>query len=68
MVIDLPPHIEQMVLNQALARNISVSALIEQWAKQDDMLLIDFFKQNPPIDAFADIDPVAYQRAVRDEW
>lgn len=69
MMIDLPPHIEKIVINQALAKNITVSALIEQWAKQANVSLLDFFRQHAQTDVFTDIeDPVAYQRALRDEW
>lgn len=71
MLIELPPHIEQMVIAQAQSEQLSVAQLIEKWAiqdKKDDVLLTDFFKKQPPIDAFNSIDPVAYQRAMRDEW
>lgn len=71
MLIELPPHIEELIIAQAKSEQLSVVELIGKWAsqnKQDDVLLTDFFKQQPPIDAFKTIDPVAYQRAMRDEW
>ncbi|WP_066801794.1 hypothetical protein [Moraxella oblonga] len=71
MLIELPPHIEQLVIAKAQSEQLSVIELIEKWAsenKKDDVLLTDFFKKQPPIEAFNGIDPVAYQRAMRDEW
>lgn len=71
MLIELPPHIEELIITQAKTEQLSVVELIGKWAnqnKKDDVLLTDFFKQQPPIDAFKTIDPVAYQRAMRDEW
>lgn len=71
MLIELPPHIERMVIAKAKSEQLSVAELIEKWVsqdKKDDVLLTDFFKKQPPIDAFKGIDPVAYQRAMRDEW
>lgn len=41
--------------------------LIIQWSQQnqlsvkEDILLVDYFKQQSPIQAFENIDPVAYQ-------
>lgn len=68
MIIDVPPHIEQMIIAKAQSQNLSVADLITQWAKDDDVLLTDFFASLPKIDVFDGIDPVAYQRALRDEW
>ncbi|MDO4700922.1 MAG: hypothetical protein Q4A69_09625 [Moraxella sp.] len=68
MIIDIPPHIEQMIIAKAQSQNLSVADLITQWATDDDVLLTDFFASLPKIDVFDEIDPVAYQRALRDEW
>lgn len=53
MIIGLPPHIEQVIIAQVQAEHISVT---------------DFFKQLPPNPAFENIDPVEYQREMRNEW
>lgn len=33
-----------------------------------DVLVTDFMAQIPPLDIFKDIDPVSYQREIRNEW
>lgn len=68
LTLDLPPHIEQAIIHQAQAQGVSINELITRWAKQDDVLLTDFFKTTPKIAAFENTDPVAYQREMRDEW
>ncbi|WLF84014.1 hypothetical protein [Moraxella sp. ZY210820] len=35
MIIDLPPHIEQVIIAKAQAEQISVEDLITKWAKQE---------------------------------
>ncbi|QMT30329.1 hypothetical protein [Alysiella filiformis] len=65
LTLDLPPHIEQAIIHQA--QGVSINELITRWAKQDDVLLTDFFKTTSQIAAFENTDPVAYQRAMRDE-
>lgn len=34
MLIELPPHIEQLVISQAKSEQLSVAQLIEKWASE----------------------------------
>lgn len=73
MIIDLPPHIEQVIIQQAQIQGISISELISQKFSQvnlieqdtiessPDMLVTDCFKQFSSNQVFQNIDPVEYQ-------
>lgn len=70
MILDLPPTIEQIVIHQAKEQGVSA----EEWVfnaittHAKPVSVADFFKQKKPLAVFKDIDPVAYQKKVRDEW
>lgn len=79
MIIDLPPHIERVIIQQAQIQGISISELISQKFSQvnlieqdtiessPDMLVTDFFKQFSSNQVFQNIDPVEYQREIRNK-
>lgn len=79
MIIDLPPHIERVIIQQAQIQGISISELISQKFSQvnlieqdeikssPDMLVTDFFKQFSSNQVFHHIDPVEYQREIRNK-
>lgn len=70
LTLDLPPHVEQVIISQAQAKGISVADLIVQTFSQPEM-------QNPMIAAvmafepsanFKNVDAVALQKEWRNEW
>lgn len=71
MIIDLPVHIENLIIAQAKSKQISVSDLIGNWAKQEQYQsnpMIEAVMSLPKSDSFDDYDMVALQRQWRDEW
>lgn len=71
LTLDLPAHIEQVIINQAKNQGISVADLIAEKFRQPEM------PENPMIAAvmalepsshFQNADAVALQREWRDEW
>lgn len=78
MMIDLPPQIEQIINTIAVRQGQSMQdfiilsayekALQLTHVDEKPVLVTDYFTQSKPLDIFKDIDPVTYQKAVRDEW
>ncbi|MDO4896322.1 MAG: hypothetical protein Q3971_03070 [Moraxella sp.] len=70
MILDLPPNIEQIIITQAKEQGMTA----EQWvshavhAHAKPVSVADFFENTKPLASFKNIDPLAYQKAVRDEW
>lgn len=70
MIIDLPPHIEQVIIAKAQAEHISVADLITKWAKQETDVnpMIEAVMKLEPSAEMKKIDAVALQREWRNEW
>lgn len=70
ITLDLPPQIEQHIIQRAKQESLTVNELILQWATQDkqnhSMLLTDFIKTLPNRSHIGD--GLAIQKALRDEW
>lgn len=70
MILDLPPNIEQIIIARAQAQGVSA----EEWITKiisthtESVTVADYFAQAKPLASFKDIDPLAYQKDVRDEW
>ncbi len=80
MILDFPPKIERVISDVAISQGLSLEQFVIMGAyekalqiqampqQSSDMLLTDFAAQMPKLAIFQDIDPVAYQRELRDEW
>lgn len=70
MILDLPPNIEQIIITHAQEQGVSA----EEWITNiinthtKSMTVAEYFLQTKPLASFKDIDPLTYQKAVRDEW
>lgn len=69
MLIELPPHIEQIIISQAQIQGVSVAELISQkFETPTQNPMIEAVMALEPSDNFKNIDAVALQRELRDEW
>lgn len=69
MIIDLPPHIEQVIIRQAKAQGISVSELIaNKFDDKADNPMIARALSLPKTTCFDGVDAIELQREWRDEW
>lgn len=73
MLIEIPPQMEQIIITQAQSKGMTAqNYVIEQLEKitlnHSDILVTDYMATIPPLDIFKDIDPVTYQREIRNEW
>ena len=74
LTLELEPELEMNLTNIAQQEQRSVSDLIKQLInrylkeKQESDLLVDFVKTLPKIACFENQDPLALQKAMRDEW
>lgn len=59
-VADKEHQTPSQIISQLLAQYLS--------SKQPNELLVDFAKNLPAIEAFADKDPLSLQKEMRDEW
>lgn len=70
ITLDLPPQIEQHIIERAEQKSLTVNELILQWANQDkqnnSILLTDFVKTLPNRSHIGN--GLAIQKALRDEW
>lgn len=65
-MLELPPHIEQVLIERAEQQGISVAQmLVQDYAP--NAKVTDLFADTPTLPIFQGIDPVAYQRALRDD-
>lgn len=69
IILDLPPQIEQHIIERAKQKSLTVNELILQWANQDkknnSILLIDFIKTLPNRSHIGD--GLAIQKALRNK-
>ena len=78
MILDIPPQTIELISSVALKQGQSVESFILMSAYEkalqlsqssnQSQLVTEFFTNTKPLDIFNDIDPVNYQRQVRDEW
>lgn len=69
MLIDLPPHIEQIIISQAQIQGISVAEfIIQKVANETPNPMIEAVMALEPSQSFKEVDAVALQRELRDEW
>ena len=74
LTIDLEPELETTLINLAEQEHISLNDIFKQFAKsyiqqkQAPELLTDIIKDLPEFPSFANKDPLALQKAMRDEW
>lgn len=77
MILDIPPQTIELISSVALKQGQSVESFILMSAYEkalqfsqsnnQSQLVTEFFANTKPLDIFKDIDPVNYQRQVRDE-
>lgn len=69
MLIDLPPHIEQIIISQAQTQGVSVAELISQkFETTPQNPMIARALALPKTNCFEGVDAVELQREWRDEW
>ena len=69
MILDLPPNIEQIFITHAQEQGVSAEEWITNiYMHTKSMTVTEYFSQTKPLASFKDIDPLTYQKAVRDEW
>lgn len=67
ITLDLPPQIEQAIINQAQQQGVTINQLLADiFAPQQPQLLSDFIKAMPNRSYLGD--GLAYQREIRNEW
>lgn len=69
MLIDLPPHIEQIIISQAQIQGISVAEfIIQKVVDEKPNSMIEAVMALEPSQSFKEVDAVALQREWRNEW
>ncbi len=70
MILDLPPNIEQIIIARAQEQGVSAEEWITKIVSMHtkSMTVAEYFAQAKPLTSFKNIDPLEYQKAVRDEW
>lgn len=69
MLIDLPPHIEQIIIERANYQGISVAEfIIQKVIDETPNSMIEAVMALEPSNNFKTVDAVALQRELRDEW
>lgn len=71
MIIDIPPHVEQVLIAKAESQKITVGELITRWATVEQKMVNPMVARAlalPKSTSFDGIDAVELQREWRNEW
>lgn len=68
MAVDMDMSVEDYILYKAISPSPKTNQKNSSNDTNKDMLVTDFMATIPPLDIFKQVDPVAYQRELRNEW